>query len=135
MSIIEGMNAATLAMVAQGQRLSVIASNVANANSISSNPESAYKAQLIEFKTIYTGKAQTVAVTNIHTSLAPARPIFDPNNPLSDETGHVYLSNVNREEQLTDLINTQQSYEVNSNIGNTLKNLTINTIKTIKNNN
>ncbi|KDM90854.1 flagellar basal body rod protein FlgC [Photobacterium galatheae] len=134
MSIIDGMNAATTAMTAQAHRMNTVAGNIANLNTVASSPEQAHKARLVTFKTIYQGEAQTVVVRNIVESTAPNRPIFDPNNPLADAQGYIYASNVNREEQMADLISAQQSYEANAQVAKTLKNLAISTIKSIKSN-
>lgn len=134
MSILDGMNAATTAMNAQAHRLNAVAGNIANLSTVASSPEQAHKARLVEFKTIYQGEAQTVTVSNIVESTAPNRPIFDPTNPLADEKGYVYASNVNREEQMADLISAQQSYEANAQVAKTLKNLAITSIKSMKSN-
>lgn len=134
MSIIDGMNAATIAMTAQAQRMNVIAGNIANMDTVASSPEEAHKARLVQFETIYHGQAQTVVVSDVANSTMPNRPIFDPANPLANKDGYVFASNVNREEQMVDLMSAQQSYEANAMVAKTLKNLAITTIKSIKSN-
>ena len=134
MSIIDGINAATTAMTSQAQRMSVVAGNIANMDTVASSPEEAHKARIIEFKSLYIGEAQTAVVSNVIESNAPHRPIYDPSNPMADKNGYIYASNVNREEQVADLMSSEQSYSANAAVANTLKNLAISTIKSIKSN-
>lgn len=44
---------------------------------------------------------------------APFVPVYDPTNPLADEEGYIYKSNVNNAKEQTDLIAAQRSYEAN----------------------
>lgn len=128
------MNAAGLAMTAQAQRLNAISGNIANIDTVASSPEEAFKARLVQFRTVNIGDAQTAVVSDVIDSLAPHRPIYDPTNPIADEKGYVYGSNVSREEQMADLMAAEQAYMANAKVAKTLKDITLKTINAIKNN-
>lgn len=134
MSMIDGMNAASLAMTAQAQRLNTISGNIANMDTVASSPDQAFKARLVQFKTVSVGDAQTAIVTDVVDSLAAHRPIYDPTNPIADDKGYVYASNVNREEQMADLMEAEQAYLANAKVAKTLKDITLKTINAIKSN-
>ncbi|MDK9793906.1 flagellar basal body rod protein FlgC [Vibrio sp. D431a] len=131
MSLIDSMNATGIAMMAQGQRLNAISSNIANLDTVASTPEDAFKAKLVKFESVNIGGSQGVVVTNIVESKAAAQPIFAPNNPYADENGYLYGSNVNREEQVADMISAEKSYQLNAQMTSSLKSLALKTIQTI----
>ncbi len=45
---------------------------------------------------------------------APMIPVYDPDNPLADEEGYVYHSNVDNTKEQTDLLAAQRAYEANA---------------------
>ena len=44
---------------------------------------------------------------------APFVPVYDPDNPLADDEGYIYKSNVNNAKEQIDLMAAQRSYEAN----------------------
>jgi len=125
------------AMTAQSVRLNLIASNLANANSVSSSVEDTYKARHALFKTIYQDNINTggegseaagVGVAGIVESQAPLRAEYRPNHPMANEEGYVYLPNVNTIEEMTDMIEASRSYQNNVQILETSKSLLLKTI-------
>lgn len=131
MSIVDSMNATGLAMMAQSQRLSAISSNIANLDTVASSPEEAFKAKLVKFKTVNIGGSQSVVVSEIVESKAAAQPIFAPHSPYADEKGYIYGSNVNREEQVADMISAEKSYQLNVQMTSSLKNMAMKSIQSI----
>ena len=97
---------------AQSVRLNTVASNLANADSVSGDPASVYKARHPVFQAVHAalsaGKASqggaAVRVTGIAENNAPATVRHDPGNPLADTQGNVYAPNVNVIEEMTDMI-------------------------------
>lgn len=132
MSLIDGMNGSGYAMIAQAERLKAISGNLANLGTVSSDKEGAFKANLVHFNSVNINGVQTIAVDSIVQSKAPNRPIYDPNNPLSDDKGYVYGSNVNREEVVADMMSAEQSYQANLQMATASKRLIISTISAIK---
>lgn len=54
-----------------------------------------------------------VMVAEVIEDDAPFVPVYDPTNPLADEDGYIYKSNVNNAKEQMDLSATQRSYEAN----------------------
>jgi flagellar basal-body rod protein FlgC len=119
------------AMSAQSVRLSTVASNLANADAVGSDPDSVFKAHLPVFKTAPEVAGQQtpgVRVTGVVESQAPAEKRFEPGNPSADGDGYVYAPNVNVVEQMTDMISASRSYQNSVDMMNTAKELALKTL-------
>jgi flagellar basal-body rod protein FlgC len=125
---------------AESVRLNTIASNLANADSTSSDPATVYKARhpvfqavraaLTSFSTDPASNAgAAVRVAGIVESNAPPTVTHDPGNPLADAQGNVYSPNVNIIEEMTDMISASRAYQDNVEIMNTSKDLMLDTLK------
>lgn len=55
-----------------------------------------------------------VTVTQIIDDDAPFEPVYDPDNPLADEDGYIYQSNVDNSKEQMDLLAAQRCYEANA---------------------
>jgi len=137
------------AMSAQAQRLNAVASNLANADSVSGDPSTVYKARHPVFAPVKQargamnlsspgglgispsdqGTGAAVRVNSIVESTAPATERYDPGNPLADEHGNVYAPNVNVIEEMTDMISASRAYQDNVEVMNTSKDLMLATLK------
>ena len=125
-------------LAAQSVRLNTVASNLANADSVSGDPGSVYKARHPVFKAVQAalaarqGTAQStpvVQVAGIVESHAAPTVRHDPGNPLADSQGNVYAPNVNVIEEMTDMISASRSYQNNVEVMNTAKDLMLATLK------
>ena len=125
---------------AQSVRLNTVASNLANADSVSGNPATVYKARHPVFQAVQAALSQSagtmdrasgasVRVSGIVQSNAPATERYDPGNPLADEHGNVYAPNVNVIEEMTDMISASRAYQDNVEVMNTSKELMLATLK------
>jgi flagellar basal-body rod protein FlgC len=120
------------AMTVQTARLNAIASNMANAETVSSTEEGAYRAQRAVFTAAF-NQAGTrfaddtnrgAAVTSqIVESQAPVLRRYEPGHPLADESGHIYTSNVNVMEEMAEMIASSRSFQMNGDAMNTAKQL------------
>ena len=105
------------ALNAQTVRLNTIASNLANVETVAGSPEEAYRAKRPVFSAVLENAAGElassygVAVAAIAETNRVNQQIFDPGNPLADEEGYVYRSNVNPLEEMTDMLDAARSYE------------------------
>ena len=121
------------AMAAQQVRLNTIASNLANANSISSTAEGAYKPMRPVFETKFpinqplSGVA-TVDVVDVAQSKAPPEKRYNPGHPLADKDGFVFMPAVDRDEEMIDMIETSRQYQNNIEVLTTAKSLMLKTI-------
>ncbi len=122
-------------MTAQTIRLNTIASNLANANNVSSDPNKVYKARMPVFSTILEDASDSysapagVRVERIVESQAPAVKMYDPGNPLADKKGYVYKSNVNSINEMANMMSASRGFQNNVDVLNTLKQLMLATIK------
>jgi flagellar basal-body rod protein FlgC len=86
-------------MSAQSVRLNTVASNLANADSVSSDPNSVYQAKHPVFQAVMgsgeNASEASVKVAGIAQSQAAAEARYDPGNPLADAQGYVYAPGVN----------------------------------------
>lgn len=121
------------AMSAQSVRLNTTASNMANAESVSSSEGETYRArkpvfELKQMENLQPGSAplgaqagQGVNVAGIVESDAPLRQEYNPDHPMADEKGYVYYPNVNVVEEMADMISASRSFQINAEIMNTAK--------------
>jgi flagellar basal-body rod protein FlgC len=96
-------------MSAQSVRLNTTASNLANADSVSGDPNQVYRAKHPLFEAIRTGLGKDaassgVAVKGIFQNTEAPSARYEPGNPLADANGYVYAPNVNTVEEMTDMI-------------------------------
>lgn len=121
-------------MSAQSVRLNTTASNLANADSVSGDPNQVYKAKHPLFEAVRAGigaNAATsgVSVRGIVEDQAPATARYEPGNPLADANGYVYSPNVNTVEEMVDMISASRSYQNNVEVMNTAKEMMLATLR------
>lgn len=121
-------------MSAQAVRLNTTASNLANADSVSGDPNQVYRAKHPLFAAVRAGlgvNAATngVAVRGIVESQAPAVARYEPGNPLADGNGYVYAPNVNTVEEMVDMISASRSYQNNVTVLGTAREMMLATLR------
>jgi flagellar basal-body rod protein FlgC len=124
---------------AQSVRLNTVASNLANADSVSGDPSTVYKARHPVFQAVQQqmlGASSTenqsesaVRVAGIVESQAAPQMRYDPGNPLANAQGNIYAPNVNVIEEMTDMISASRAYQDNVEVMNTSKDLMLATLK------
>jgi flagellar basal-body rod protein FlgC len=130
MSLFDIFNVAGSAMTAQSQRLNVVASNLANADSAVSANGQPYKAKQVVFSTMSVAgsEANGVKVTAVVEDPTPMKQVYDPKHPLADEKGYVTMPNVNVVEEMVNMISASRSYQNNVDMMNTAKTLLLKTL-------
>jgi flagellar basal-body rod protein FlgC len=125
MSMFKIFNVAGSAISAQSQRLNVVASNLANADTVAGPDGQAYKARQVVFQTQLMGEvgAAGVKVSNIAEDATEGRRVHDPKHPQADAEGYVTYSNVNAVEEMVNMISASRSYQNNVEVLNTAKSL------------
>ena len=118
MSMFQIFSASGSAVSAQSQRLNVVASNLANADTVAGPDGQAYKARQVVFQTTLMGAGNDsgnagVRVTHITEDQTPGRRVHDPRHPQADADGYVTYSNVNPVEEMVNMIVAQRAYEIN----------------------
>ena len=123
------------AMSAQSVRLNTTASNLANANTVASSADAAYRSRQPVFLTVMNSSAGAAAPESagvrvagvVETSAEPAR-LYEPGNPMADKDGYIYMSNVNPVDELVNMISASRSYQSNVEVLNTSKELLMRTL-------
>lgn len=121
------------AMNAQSVRLNTVASNLANADTISSSPDQVYQAKHPLFAELLqeagnTQGATGVQVKEIVESKAPPLVRYEPNHPLADASGNIYSPNINVVEEMANMMSASRSYQNNVEVFNTSKQLLMATL-------
>ncbi|WP_137167790.1 flagellar basal body rod protein FlgC [Salinimonas lutimaris] len=128
MSLFNVMNISGTGMEAENMRLNTTASNIANANTVSSSYGETYKARYPVFAAELqkaTGEQQGVGVQvkGIVESDAPLNVEYAPNNPMADKDGYIYKPNVNVVEEMANMLSASKAYETNVQVADTSKKL------------
>ncbi len=129
MGLINIFSVSGSAASAQSQRLNVVASNLANVDTVAGPDGQAYKARQVTFKTQLVGAdandptAAGVVVSTIREDTTPGRRVHDPKHPSADADGYVTYSNVNAVEEMVNMISASRSYQNDIDVMNTAKTL------------
>ncbi len=130
MSMFRIFDVAGSAVSAQSQRLNVVASNLANADTVAGPDGQAYKARQVVFQTVLMGQTGAnpeasagVRVSTVTEDSSPGRRVHDPKHPAADADGYVTYSNVNPVEEMVNMIAASRSYQNNVEVMNTAKTL------------
>ncbi len=132
MSMFRVFDIASTAMHAQTTRLNAVASNLANAESITSSNGQPYRAKQVVFQSaqIAGGGKESVGVqvSGVIEDQSPPKLVYDPKNALADTNGYVAMPNVNVVEEMTNMISASRSYQTNADVMNTAKTLLLRTL-------
>jgi flagellar basal-body rod protein FlgC len=137
MSMLKILDVSGSAVSAQSQRLNVVASNLANADTVAGPDGSFYKARQVVFKTQLMGQIGTstsnasngVRVSNVTEDQTPGRRVLDPKHPSADADGYVTYSNVSPVEEMVNMISASRSYQNNIEVMNTARSLLLKTLQ------
>ncbi len=122
-------------MNAQSLRLNLVASNISNANSVSSSEGDVYKSRQPVFAAELKNRldkqdaGSKVNVKGIVESDAPAIMEYAPNHPMADKNGYIFKPNVNTVEEMANMMSASRSYQNNVEVLNTAKQLILQTLK------
>ena len=128
------------ALDSQRQRLNVIASNLANAESTRTPEGGPYRRRDVVFQATPADKSFNavfhsafgdspkpagVTITDIIQDSSPFRTVYEPDHPDADEKGFLHLPNVNPMEEMVNLISATRAYEANIAVMETGKTMTM----------
>ena len=148
MSLFRILDIAGTAMNAQSIRLNATASNMANAEAVSSSLDTTYRARRPLFAAAFeealertvekgeptdpeTGEPYGVGVSlkGIVESQAPVIVEYNPNHPLADKDGYIYRPNVNPVEEMTDMVSANRSYQTAVQVADSAKKMLLQTLR------
>ncbi len=126
MALFNVFDIAGSAMTAQSMRLNVVASNMANADSVAGPDGKPYRAKQVVFQAQPLNASMPKGVAGVRVNRvvddpSPLRMVYDPKNPYADGQGYVQMPNVNVVEEMTNMISASRSYQANVEMMNTAK--------------
>jgi flagellar basal-body rod protein FlgC len=128
------------ALTAQTIRMNTTASNLANAGTVSSSEEEAYRAKRPVFRALVDqadlnagfNTLGGVKVKAVVDSTEPVRKVHDPSNPEANDEGFVFLSNVNEVTEMVDMVASSRSFQNNVEVVTTARQLMMRTLEITK---
>jgi flagellar basal-body rod protein FlgC len=125
MSLYRVFDIAGSGLTAQALRLNTTASNIANANTVSSSIDQTYRGRhpvfAAELDRAHEQQGAGVKVMGIVESDAPLTTEYNPSHPMADENGFIYKPNVNVIEEMANMISASRSYDANVQIADAAK--------------
>lgn len=138
MSLYNVFNIAGSSMNAQSVRLNTVASNLANADVVSSTESGVYRSRQPVFSAVMDAinnpsgnqklSTPSVRVAGIVESGAAARKEYQPEHPLANKEGYIFKSNVNSIEEMANMMAASRSYQNNVEVFNTTKQMLLKTL-------
>ncbi len=139
MGLFQSFNISASGMTAQRFRTDIIAENIANVNTTSTESGGPYRRKIVTFQekgvtafSEYYSTSRNRAVGNgvkvskvtedYETDFIKE---YDPSNPDADENGYVSYPNVNTVTEMTNLIDSTRSYEANATAFDASKNMAL----------
>ncbi len=117
MSVEGTIGIANSALTAQSQRITLIAQNLANADSVNSPEGGPYQRRMAVFEPDQIGEGAGagtgVRLAEVLKDNAPPHEVFDPSNPFADANGVVKEPNVNPVYEMVDMMQASRSYQAN----------------------
>lgn len=136
MSLFKVFDISGSGMRAQSLRLTTTASNLSNGNVVSNSPATTYRPRYPIFSPVNTdlengpfSETPGVKVDGISVSNRPVDRRYQPEHPLADSEGYVYVPNVNMVEEMTNMISASRSYQMNVEVVSTVKDLMSRTLQ------
>ncbi|HHJ15226.1 MAG TPA: flagellar basal body rod protein FlgC [Gammaproteobacteria bacterium] len=134
MSLLDVFDIAGSSMSAQSVRLNVTSSNLANAQSVGGREEDTYRARNPVFSAVMqslhgNSPGMGVEVTGIYEDQRKLEQQYQPNNPLADENGYVFLPNVNVVDEMANMISASRSYQSSVEVLNASKQMMLATLR------
>ena len=124
------------ALNAQLTRMNATASNLANAGTVATTEQDAFRAKRPVFKALMDSQMTPngapyvggVKIDRMADDTAPPRRVSDPNNPLADKDGYVFQTNVSEVTEMVEMMAAARSYQNNVEVINTARQLMMRTL-------
>ena len=133
--LFKGLEVAQTGLSVQKYRMDIIASNLANAQSVDDNGNP-YRRKIPVFEEMVDRQTDIplskVRIKKVLQDPTPYKLKFDPNNPLADQNGYVKLPNIDPMREMVDMISAIRTYEANLTAFNTHKDMLLKSIDIIK---
>lgn len=139
MALFQSFNISASGMTAQRFRTDIIAENIANVNTTSTESGGPYRRKIVTFQEKDVTPFSQYLSTSRNRSVGNGVKIskvsedyetdfimeYDPSNPDADENGYVSYPNVNTVTEMTNLIDATRAYEANATAFDATKNMAL----------
>ncbi|HTI88770.1 MAG TPA: flagellar basal body rod protein FlgC [Alphaproteobacteria bacterium] len=135
MDLFKTLRISASGLKAEGERMRVVAENIANADTVSDKPGGdPYRRKLVTFKNALDRVLGTnlVKTNGIVTDKTDFQRKYDPGNPAADADGFVLTSNVKPLIEMMDLREAQRSYEANLSVVDASRTMLLRTIDVLR---
>jgi len=115
----DSVKIAAAGMRAQGERLKVVAQNIANSSATGSTPGSEpYRRKTVAFENVLNRELgiETVKITKYGQDNSDFISRYEPSHPAANEQGYVLYPNVNPIVEMMDMREARRGYEANMNV-------------------
>ena len=119
------------ALQAQSVRMSTIASNLSNADTVAGSADAVYKPLEPIFQAVTSKNDPNITSVKVkEITQSDAAPIkrYEPGHPLADGDGYIYQPDVDPVAQMVNLISTSRNYQAGVEMLTTAKELTLATL-------
>ena len=133
--LVNSMHISASGMKAQGDRLRIVAQNVANIDSTGETEGSApYRRKVVTFKNKLDREmgADLVEVSKYGYDKTDFPKKYDPGHPAADAEGYVLMPNVNPMLEMVDMREARRAYEANVNMVETSKAMLMQTVNMLR---
>ncbi|MBR0597526.1 flagellar basal body rod protein FlgC [Sinanaerobacter chloroacetimidivorans] len=126
MDFLSSLNISGSGLTAQKLRMDVISQNIANAEVTRTSSGTPYRRKMVVLNSINDTEsfrsaldkasglnAGGVQVQQIVEDTAAFVPVYNPTHPDANEEGYVMLPNVNKAQEMIDMLSTSRAYEAN----------------------
>lgn len=133
--LVNSLYVAGSGMKAQSDRLRVVAENIANADSIGTNPnEAPYRRKVVAFKNMLDRELgiERVQVNKVGVDRSDFGLKYDPSHPAANEQGYIRTPNVNLMVEMVDMREARRGYEANIDVVEVSKNMLQQTVAMLR---
>lgn len=128
----DGLSISSTGLIAESLRLSLVANNLANADTTVTPSGVPYQSEYAVFQSLPAaasgpnqGVGQGVMVNGIYQSQSPYQVVYNPTSPQANAQGNVLYPNVNLQTQMVDMIEASQAYQANVSAFNAAKSMDV----------
>jgi flagellar basal-body rod protein FlgC len=135
MDLFKTLRISAAGLKAEGERMRVVAENLANADTVSDKPcGEPYRRKLVTFKNALDRVLGTnlVKVGGVVTDKTDFDKKYDPGNPAADAQGYVLTSNVKPLIEMMDMREAQRSYDANLSVVDASRTMLLRTIDVLR---
>jgi flagellar basal-body rod protein FlgC len=135
MSFLNTMDIAGSGLTAQKTRIEILTQNLVNSETTRTEDGGPYRRKMVVFQEKEGGKfgnylqramgesSQGVRVASIIEDDRPLKPVYDPTHPDADLNGYVWMPNVDKVKEMSDMLSATRAYQANITAVNAIKSM------------